>query len=274
MSLLKSNFDNSVENIRNSTNFDFLSIKSPVVIAIATLFFIAILMMLYKYKFKFSIEKKDSKIDGTLLISEPTELSPEIKICKKGIDISENAEHSYSFWIFVKDWNSSAPENKIIFFRRYDERTMVVTLNTTDSTLNIVFLNRNQRLYINNSVRRWDKRFMNNNNIEMYTVKDFYLQRWNHVVISQWGKNMDLFINGKLIRSFTMNNELRTTSVRDFRVGGHEMQTFRGLISRFKYHIRTLSVHEVYTLYTHGPSNNNAEIIPVKKLAKLDFETV
>ena len=280
MSLIKSNIDKTIETIKNSSNIDLSTTKSIIVVMIAVLIFIIIMMMGYKYKFTMSVEKKDTKTDGILLISEPVKTYPEVSICTKGMNISENGEHSYSFWVFVKDWYTSGSTDKIIFYREYDGKTMVVMLNTNDSTLKILIVNGKPVIHNNISA---DVSWCDENITEVATnskdvnvettsvVKDFYLQRWNHVVITQWGKNMDVFMNGKLVRSFVMNTELKTTTIGALKVGGHEQQTIRGLVSRMKYYIRTLSVHEIYTLYTHGPSNNIDNIIPVNGIARLDL---
>ena len=279
MASLKTNFADSVRNISNTTNIDMSSIKSPVIIVLAFFFLIFTSMMLYKYKFRFSIQKKKTDHDGNLLISEPVEPSPSPKICRKNLTVSENGEHSYSFWIFVKDWTSNLPENRLIFCRKYGHTTMAVTINTTDSSLMIHFLRNKggRRVKIRNTSGTigWDDpaNDVNLESAESYSIPDIYLQRWNHVVISQWGKNMDVYMNGKLIRSFVMSKELRTRRVGHFSVGGHEIQTFNGLISRFKYYVRTLSVNEIYTLYSDGPANNNSGIIPVKQLAQVEIAT-
>ena len=94
MSLIKSNMDKVIQTVKNSTNIDLSSMKSIIIVLIAILFFLIIMMMGYKYKITMSVEKKDTKMDGVLLISEPVEPFPEVSICTKGMNISENGEHT------------------------------------------------------------------------------------------------------------------------------------------------------------------------------------
>ena len=271
MSLIKSNIDKTIETIKNSSSIDLSSTKYMIIVLIAMLFFVIIMMMGYKYKITMSVEKKNTKTDGILLISEPVEPFPEVSICTKGMNISENGEHSYSIWIFVKDWAQAKPQEKIIFYRTYDDKTMIVSLDTITSTLKIRMVNSVPPIITNIGDVSWLTTSISDaSELTTYIINDFYLQRWNHVVITQWGRNMDVFINGKLVRSFVMGSELKTKAKGTLKVGGHENQTVRGLLSRMKYYVRTLSVQEIYTLYTHGPSNNNDNIIPVNGLANVD----
>ena len=98
------------------------------------------------------------------------------------------------------------------------------------------------------------------------------LQKWVHVVITQWGRNLDVYINGKLKRScilpgVPLNNRALLS---ELHVGGK--QTFNGHISRLQYFNRVLPAEEVYRLYTRGPHRTIATWESLKDQFKLLFQ--
>jgi len=83
---------------------------------------------------------------------------------------------------------------------------------------------------------------------------DFPLQRWNHVVIVLWNRSLDVYLNGKLARSCTLQHipRLNNSPVYLTQDGG-----FHGDMASFKYINRAINADEVYALYSNGYDAKN-----------------
>ena len=83
---------------------------------------------------------------------------------------------------------------------------------------------------------------------------DFPLQRWNHVVIVLWNRSLDVYLNGKLARSCTLQNipRLNNSPLYLTQDGG-----FEGDMASFKYINRAINADEVYSLYSKGYDSAN-----------------
>ena len=197
------------------------------------------------------------KKTGITLIGVPVEISPSPKICGNKIVTSDANEYTYSFWTYIKNyWNDGNP--KIIFERKYKNYTMrvnfeegpVLTVQFIDSTTNQPYEDKNQTT---STGSEW----FGNNNLMNYSLENIRLQSWNHIAISQWGKTMDFYLNGKLARTFILPFELEPYLPETIIVGGEKSETYDGYISQFKYFPRTVSVENIYKIYLDGPQEKS-----------------
>lgn len=84
-------------------------------------------------------------------------------------------------------------------------------------------------------------------------VPDFPLQKWVHVVVSQYNQVLDVFIDGHLASSCPMPGfpAISTDNLVLCPDGG-----FSGRIARVTYSNTSLSASEVHTVYQRGPDSN------------------
>lgn len=84
-------------------------------------------------------------------------------------------------------------------------------------------------------------------------VPDFPLQKWVHVVISQYNQVLDLYIDGHLASSCPMPGfpAISTDGLSLCPDGG-----FSGRISRVTYSNTSLSASDVHSIYTSGPDSS------------------
>ena len=82
-------------------------------------------------------------------------------------------------------------------------------------------------------------------------ILDVPLQRWNHICVSVWNQSVDMYLNGKLIRTCVMS-EYPVPSAGKIYIGQHG--GFNGFISSLDYLPRILTPTEIYTIYNKGPS--------------------
>lgn len=84
-------------------------------------------------------------------------------------------------------------------------------------------------------------------------VPDFPLQKWVHVVVSQYNQVLDVFVDGHLASSCPMNGfpAISTDNLVLCPDGG-----FSGRVARVTYSNTSLSANEVQALYRSGPDSN------------------
>lgn len=202
---------------------------------------------------------------------------------------------SYSFWIYVNDWTHNYGRPKLIFYRgtqgiqEYgaanpsvylypNENKLMVRVSTLTPESGTSFdprlfpeLPRDELGYTIVNPARVDPAKSWNSNFAC-DINGIPLQRWVHVVITQWGRNMDVFVNGKLKRSCVLPGVPLTNRavLSELHVGGK--QTFNGHISRLQYFNRVTPADEVYRLYTRGPHRTVNSWESLKDQFKLLFQ--
>lgn len=271
------------------------SLLKPVVMGI--LAFLAFIFVMYML-----IRLFDKKRIGAVLIEVPVEPKSQPFICTKNIVPSEANETTYSFWTYIKTWSQSdenifqskdiiVDENggkscpykdsevttegsedteikveqigyvgKMIFERPFENDTMYVTFAKVNPEL-IIYIKKPSET----------KDFENCEVVKEYKVEDIRLQTWNHFVISLWGKTMDIYLNGHLVRTFVIDAELFPKIPEELVVGGEEGKTYDGYISRFTYYPRVITPQEVKKLYYRGPAKKTFAILPSNPIAKVNM---
>jgi len=85
-------------------------------------------------------------------------------------------------------------------------------------------------------------------------IVDLPLQRWNHIAVVLWNRNLDVYLNGKLARSCALKSvpQLNNGSLFLFKDGG-----FSGDLANLRYYNRAINTDEVYSIYKKGPETVN-----------------
>jgi hypothetical protein len=85
-------------------------------------------------------------------------------------------------------------------------------------------------------------------------IVDLPLQRWNHIVVVLWNRNLDVYLNGKLARSCALKSvpQINNGSLYLFKDGG-----FSGDLANLRYYNRAINTDEVYSIYKKGPETAN-----------------
>ena len=85
-------------------------------------------------------------------------------------------------------------------------------------------------------------------------IVDLPLQRWNHIAVVLWNRNLDVYLNGKLARSCALKSipQLNNGSLFLFKDGG-----FSGDFANLRYFNRAINTDEVYSIYKKGPETVN-----------------
>lgn len=225
-----------------------MEIKNLMIISVILIFLIITLAVLI-----LTIKNMTSPINaGTLIINKPLRMVPNMGRCCDQLPESGN-EHTYLFWIFVDHWEQT-PKDKYIFKRQHDFNKLNVVLGKHSSNLEIFLTNKNDIKLSRHSADE----FTFTDYDDTHKLFNLPLQTWNHLGFVCYDKTLDLYLNGKLARTFLLAQPLQTGETNELiSFGGSDDDTFSGFLSRFRYFPRIVSPREVYKNYLKGPAKKS-----------------
>jgi hypothetical protein len=180
-------------------------------------------------------------------------------LAKNGSNIPSN-NFAYSIWFYINDFNYRYGSSKIIFGR-------MGSLSNTGSIDNIELLEPCPAVVlgkVQNNIDIFLSCYPGLNQtpttkggksiVNKCSVSNVPVQKWVNLVISIYGRSLDVYIDGKLVRTCLLpgianiNNNSNVYVTPD---GG-----FNGWTSRFQYYPNSLNPQEVYNIYTRGYGGN------------------
>ena len=203
--------------------------------------FVVILYVVYIYAFK----KSYSSLIKTQKTDTPIKL-----------DVSGNSSsNAYSIWIFISEWNNTTNFKHV----------MTRLSNSSDGNKKYsptVYLDKNSNL-LN---IRYELDSGEESNI---TINDFPIQSWTNLIISTNTTTVDIYINGKLVRSHSLPqplnnprgklylgrlNKVDTTQYPSHPKGGgdNNINSYQGYISTVNYYDEPITPGEAWKIYTKG----------------------
>ena len=197
--------------------------------------FILVVIILFFIFQRFS--RKADGITGVLDAKEKTYISNN----DMGIDISNDTtpvyDYSYSIWTYVLDWNYNYGSTKSIFKREGLE----------------VFYSKHQ----NDLIIKMDTNNSSGEKTEPFEcgVTNIPIQKWTNIIISVYGKALDVYINGKLVKTCVMQNI--PTSPKGQGVTLSDNNGFSGYTSRFKYMNTPMDPQTAWNIYKKGWDESN-----------------
>jgi len=224
---------------------------------------IVILIVIYLIYYVYMNWKKKRNSEP-VLIQNPADASQPQVFTSDKVPVSLNgSEYSYSFWIFINDWNYKFGSPKPILYRGTQdcrhanpsiwlyptENKLMIRAETYDCDSGV-----NSPIYGKNNQVSKSLNPVTDPSIlgveKVCDIENIPLQRWVHVVVCLWNKTIDVYINGKLTRSCILDGvpKLNNGNVYVTPNGG-----YNGLISRLQFYNYALDPQKVYKLYKHGP---------------------
>ena len=211
--------------------------KTLIIIAITITIIILILFILYIARIY-----KLAHLNQLIYIDSPKNLnsySKEIRFDR--VPTSKNKiQCSYSIWLYFEN----APEN---VYRQYGNNRFypILEKKTHDTTMGSPGLYYRPK---DSNIMVSIKTTTNNT----FIVKSIILQRWNNIVIVVEDRNLDVYINGKLYRSFYLDNVI-DLGESDLHINNNN--NLYGDISYFRYFNYALHPDIVERLYNNTNKN-------------------
>jgi len=173
---------------------------------------------------------------------------------------------AYSIWFYINDWNYRYGEKKVVFGRMSAPSSSstssipgvggvdpcpAVVLGEFENTVEVslaCYPGVNQEPISTSSGSSPSHTVIKTCNIDNVPV-----QKWVNLILSVNGRTMDLYIDGKLVRTCMLPGVASVNNSSDVYVtpaGG-----FEGWTSKFQYYPTPLNPQQAWNIYTRGYSN-------------------
>jgi hypothetical protein len=172
-----------------------------------------------------------------------------------------SSNFAYSVWFYVNDWNYRYGEPKVIFGRMGAKSASgtgsVPGVSGLDPcpavVLGAVENNVSVSLGCYPGVDQAPTTPGGNTVVHTCSVANVPIQKWVNLIVSVYGRTMDLYIDGKLVRTCLLPGVASVNNNSDIYVtpaGG-----FNGWTSKLQYYPNSLNPQEAWNIYTRGYSS-------------------
>jgi len=170
--------------------------------------------------------------------------------------IPNSANFSYSLWVFIKQYNYNYGQNKYILFRPLQE-----TSSSNDCYYSMYFDKYQSDLMFKM------KEANNTNTYAHCKLEDIPMQKWTHILVSYRNRAIDMYVDGKLSKTCTMNKNydvpteprklMVCPSNSDVNDGSSTENGFKGFLGTVRHYSRSIQPREAYAIYKEGYSGGN-----------------
>ena len=179
-----------------------------------------------------------------------------LRDAKKELAVSGNSlpggstsDYTYSIWVYVNNWNYRVGEQKIVF-GRLDGAGAVAPEVSFDATLN------NLIVTLATYASPVDgKGGGSSTGSHTCTLENVPLQAWANIIMTVNNRTLDLYLDGKLVRTCVLPGVPKVGTGSDVFVtpGGG----FGGFVSNFQYFARAVNPRQAYAIYREGPGTGS-----------------
>lgn len=223
------------------------------------------------------------------IVSDPQDARLQYEISASQLKPTDG-QFTLSAWVYIEDWNTRYGEEKIIlkknvpgsttnvpkiYFDAY-KNDLKIKLDVMTESLSDFQNSMNDKLAtysldvadasvltcsgdyiydISNGSNFSDGAYdisCSNVTPKEVTIENIPLQKWNHFAVAVNTRTMDVYLNGKLVRSQAFNNVINTG---EFNSGGITVTPnggFGGFISKVQYYNYFITPQEAYNIYRGG----------------------
>lgn len=245
-----------------------MEFKNILIIAVV----IIIIYLLYLWLFK---DTTNYRIVQTTLKGNSVQTFPANTLPNGGTSLN----YSYTFWIYINDYNQNYGKKKIILDRHSDlppppgSTQDAVSKSSQHTPLIYLGANKNDLMvHISDTTQKNAKTTLVEDNDPK--VEDIPLQKWCFIAVSLDSRVLDIYLDGKLVTSHYYDNLLKapkqndkidinqsssadiytiTTTTTDKTITqGVSPDGWAGILSNVEYFDRSLNAREVYERYRSG----------------------
>jgi hypothetical protein len=172
-----------------------------------------------------------------------------------------SSNFAYSVWFYINDWNYRYGEPKVIFGRMGaksgNNESSVPGISGLDPcpavVLGAIENNISVSLGCYPGIDQEPTTAGGKTVVHTCTVANIPIQKWVNLVLSVYGRTMDLYVDGKLVRTCLLPGVASVNNNSNIYVtpaGG-----FDGWTSKLQYYPNSLNPQEVWNIYTQGYSS-------------------
>lgn len=221
---------------------------------VITVVIIVLIFMLLKYIFTdpYTLQNiQDGKSTSTISASS---------LATNGTDVP-SSNFAYSVWFYINNWNYRYGEPKVIFGRMGSKSNNkggsisgisgldpcpAVVLGAVENNISI-------SLGCYPGIDQQPTNPGGNTVVHTCSVANVPIQKWVNLTLSVYGRTMDIYIDGKLVRTCLLPGVASVNNNSDIYVtpsGG-----FDGWTSKLQYYPSSLNPQEAWNIYTKGYSD-------------------
>jgi len=168
--------------------------------------------------------------------------------------LADGGDYGMQFWMYIKDWNTNFGKEKHVLSRSDSSNSQImnpsITLHPTENTLKVsisVFPSSTS------SKAQPDPAGYSgvNDDVFICEVPDIPLQSWISVSVTVFSRNLDIYINGKLVKSCLLSGVPKKA------IGDISMNKdggFSGYVCGFYHYPRMLVPSDAQAFYSAGHS--------------------
>ena len=169
---------------------------------------------------------------------------------------------AYSVWFYINDWNYRYGEPKVIFGRMgaksQSQTGSVSGVSGLDPCPAVILGPVENNISVSLACfpgqdGSTDTPSGSNSVIHTCVLANIPIQKWVNLVVSVYGRSMDLYIDGKLVRTCLLPGIANVNNNADIHVtpnGG-----FDGWTAKLQYYPNSLNPQEVWNIYSQGYSS-------------------
>lgn len=152
-----------------------------------------------------------------------------------GSTLPESLSNNYgiSTWFFVSDWSTKYGQSKTVFTMG-DNNNPSIVLGSTNNDILV-----NVECYVDGSTQT-----------HQCVVQNFPLQKWVNCIVSLYGRSLDIYIDGKLVRTCVLPGTATIPTTKTITVTPDK--GFSGYTSNIRYYPDAISPQDAYNIYKEG----------------------
>ena len=172
-----------------------------------------------------------------------------------------SSNFSYSIWFYINNWNYRYGQQKVIFGRMgtpsAQGASSISGVNGLDPcpavVLGAVENNVSVSLGCYPGANQTPTTPGGNTVVHTCTVANVPIQKWVNLIVSVYGRSMDLYIDGKLVRTCLLPGVASVNNASNVYVT--PMGGFDGWTSKLQYFPNSMNPQEAWNIYTQGYSS-------------------
>ena len=168
---------------------------------------------------------------------------------------SNSSNFTYSIWFYINDWSYKYGEPKFIFGRMAQGSDIKKNINepcpsvVLGDTLNNIDVSLAVYPTYDNMPDTSDDFIINT-----FSVSNIAIQKWVNLLVSVYGRTMDIYIDGKLVRTCILDGVAKIDPMASVYItpyGG-----FSGWTARFQYWSNETDPQKAWNIYEQGYGNS------------------
>jgi hypothetical protein len=183
--------------------FNAMSVIMKSLVAIVGLVIVLLAALFIYNAVQAAAGKKGTTTFGTPTVADqapiPLDGKTQTVIAAANAPITQGADNGVQFWMFIKDWDYRFGSKKSILYRKDSThptfRNPDISLHPTDNSLDVTI-----------SIYPADASDTSaTGDTQTITVENVPLQTWFSVSVTVYQRNVDVYINGKLVKSAVLS---------------------------------------------------------------------